>query len=54
MSDQHMVWLDLEMTGLELESNRIIEIAVLVTDANLEVVAEGPNIAIFQDQAFLD
>ncbi len=54
MSDQHMVWLDLEMTGLELESNRIIEIAVLVTDANLEVVAEGPNIAIYQDQAFLD
>lgn len=40
-----MVWLDLEMTGLE-EQHVIIEIATVVTDANLEILAEGPDIAI--------
>ena len=40
-----MVWLDLEMTGLE-EQHVIIEIATVITDANLEILAEGPDIAI--------
>ena len=44
-ADGRMVWLDLEMTGLE-EQHVIIEIATVITDANLEVIAEGPDIAI--------
>lgn len=42
----HLVWIDLEMTGLEPDRHVIIEIATLVTSANLEVLAEGPVLAI--------
>ncbi len=49
-----IVWMDLEMTGLDPERERIIEIAVLVTNANLEVVAEGPNLVIHQPDELLD
>jgi oligoribonuclease len=48
-----LVWIDLEMTGLDPERDRIIEIATLVTDSALEVVAEGPVIAISQPEAQL-
>jgi oligoribonuclease len=41
-----LVWIDLEMTGLEPERHVIIEIASLITDADLNVLAEGPNLAI--------
>ena len=41
-----LIWLDLEMTGLDVEHDTIIEIATLITDWQLRVVAEGPNIAI--------
>ena len=41
-----MVWIDLEMTGLDLEKESIIEIATLVTDAELNITATGPNLAI--------
>ena len=51
--DNHLVWLDLEMTGLEPAQDRIIEIATLVTDTHLEVLAEGPVIAIHQPEAVL-
>ncbi len=51
--DNHLVWLDLEMTGLEPSQDRIIEIATLVTDTHLEVMAEGPVIAIHQPEAVL-
>lgn len=51
--DSHLVWLDLEMTGLEPSRDRIIEIATLVTDTHLEVLAEGPVIAIHQPEAVL-
>ena len=44
-ADGRMVWLDLEMTGLE-EQHVIIEVATVITDANLEILAEGPDIAI--------
>ena len=44
--NSHMIWLDLEMTGLGPEEHVILEIATLVTDDDLEIVAEGPNIAI--------
>ena len=44
----NLVWIDLEMTGLDPETESIIEIATVVTEATLEVVAEGPEIAIHQ------
>ncbi len=52
--DDRLVWIDLEMTGLDCQADSIIEIATIVTDANLEVVAEGPVIAIHQSAPVLD
>jgi oligoribonuclease len=49
----NLVWMDLEMTGLDPERERIIEIATIVTKPDLEVVAEGPVLAIRQDEALL-
>lgn len=49
-----LIWLDLEMTGLDPFNDVIIEIATIVTDANLETVAEGPTIAIHQPDSILD
>ena len=54
LSDQNLVWIDLEMTGLSPERDRIIEIAVVVTDANLGGRTEGPVLAIHQSDATLD
>ncbi len=51
---QHLIWIDLEMTGLDPDSERIIEIATIVTDSNLNVLAEGPVFAIHQEQTFID
>ena len=48
-----LIWIDLEMTGLVPERDRIIEIATVVTDTNLEVVAEGPVIAVHQPETIL-
>lgn len=48
-----LVWIDLEMTGLDPEKERIIEVATLVTDADLNVVAEGPVIAVKQSDDLL-
>lgn len=45
-SDQHLIWVDLEMTGLNPDSDSILQIACLVTDAQLEVLAEGPELVI--------
>src|SRR6187401_3633304 len=44
----HLIWIDLEMTGLDPDTDAIIEVATLVTDANLQVLAEGPELAIRQ------
>lgn len=46
--DSNLIWIDLEMTGLNPERDRIIEIATLVTDANLNILEEGPSIAVHQ------
>ncbi|MGL9733958.1 MAG: oligoribonuclease [Symbiopectobacterium sp.] len=48
VSENNLIWIDLEMTGLNPEQDRIIEIATLVTDANLNMLAEGPTIAVHQ------
>ena len=49
-----LVWLDLEMTGLDPDSERIIEIATVVTGADLEGIKEGPNLVIRQPQEYID
>ena len=53
-SDQNLIWIDLEMTGLSPFNDRIIEIAVVVTDPHLTVRIEGPVFAIHQSDAVLD
>jgi oligoribonuclease len=53
-SDQNLVWLDCEMTGLNPEHDRILEIAVIVTDAQLTQRIEGPVLVIHQSEALLD
>lgn len=53
-SDLNLVWLDCEMTGLNPECERIIEIAVIVTDAHLTQRIEGPVLVIHQSDALLD
>ena len=49
-----IVWMDMEMSGLEPETDRVLEVAVLVTDGELEVVAEGPNLVLHQSNEVLD
>ena len=50
----HLVWLDMEMTGLDPERERIIELAMIVTDSELNVLAESPSWAVHQSEALLD
>ena len=50
----NLVWVDMEMTGLEPDSDRIIEVAVVVTDMHLNILAEGPVFAIHQSDETLD
>jgi oligoribonuclease len=50
---ENLIWIDLEMTGLDPENDRIIEIATLVTDKHLQVLAEGPVMAIRQAESTL-
>lgn len=50
----NLVWLDMEMTGLEPDRDRVIELAMVVTDANLETLAESPVWVVHQPEAVLD
>ncbi len=52
-SDRHLVWMDLEMTGLDPDRDTILEIATLITDNQLNLVAEGPVLAIHHPPAVL-
>ena len=54
LDDKNLVWIDLEMTGLDTAHDRIIEIATIVTDKDLNILAEGPVYAIHQPDAVLD
>jgi oligoribonuclease len=51
---KYLVWIDLEMTGLDPEKERIIEMATIITDSELNLVAEGPVIAVHQPDNLLD
>lgn len=50
----NLVWIDLEMTGLDYETESIIEIATIITDKHLNVLAEGPNLVIHQPDELLN
>ncbi len=52
--DTNLIWIDLEMTGLNPDQDVIIEIATLVTDAQLNIIAEGPALAVHQPDELLD
>ena len=52
--EMNLVWVDMEMTGLDPDNDRIIEVAVVVTDSQLNVLAEGPVLAIHQSDETLD
>ncbi|MCF6808454.1 oligoribonuclease [Thiotrichales bacterium 19S9-12] len=54
IKSKRWIWIDLEMTGLDPETDRIIEIATVVTDHQLNVIAEGPVIAVSQSKKLLD
>jgi oligoribonuclease len=51
---ENLIWIDLEMTGLDPDANRIIEIATVITDKELTVVAEGPVLAVHQADDLLN
>ena len=50
---QRMVWIDLEMTGLDIEKESIIEIATVITDSELNIIAQGPNLAVSVSEELL-
>jgi oligoribonuclease len=50
----HLIWLDMEMTGLDPEENNIIEIALVITNCALDIIARAPVIAVYQPNAALD
>lgn len=54
LNDQNLVWIDMEMTGLDPQSCVVLEIATIVTDAQLNILATGPVIAIHQSDEILD
>lgn len=56
MTDAHppLIWLDMEMTGLDPDTEHVLEIATLITNAELEIIAEGPDIVVHQSDEILD
>ena len=54
VDENRLLWVDMEMSGLSPESDRVLELAVVITDAELNVVAEGPVIVVHQDDSVLD
>ncbi|XP_050075532.1 probable oligoribonuclease [Anopheles maculipalpis] len=54
LSSQNLVWMDLEMTGLDVDNDRILEIACIVTDSQLNIIAKGPNVVINEPDTLLN
>ena len=54
LDKNRLIWIDLEMTGLELDTNTILEIACVITEGDLEIVAEGPSLIIHHEDQVLD
>lgn len=54
LDDQNLIWIDLEMTGLDPEKERIIEVATIVTDKDLNILAEGPVLTVHQPDELLN
>jgi len=52
-SAENLIWIDLEMTGLNPDSDKIIEVATVVTDKNLDIITEGPVLAVYQPDSVL-
>ncbi len=53
-SDENLIWIDMEMTGLQPEVNRVIEVAAIITDKNLNILHEGPVVAVHQSDDVLN
>lgn len=53
-ADDNLIWIDMEMTGMQPEVNRVLEVAAIITDKNLNILHEGPVVAIHQPKAVLD
>jgi oligoribonuclease len=53
VSEHNLIWVDMEMTGLEPMTDKVLEIATVITDSQLNVLAQGPVVAIYQDDATL-
>jgi len=53
-NETHLVWIDMEMSGLDPDRDRVLEIALVVTDKHLDMVEEGPVLVVHQDDAVLD
>jgi oligoribonuclease len=54
VDENRLLWVDMEMSGLSPDTDRVLEVAMVVTDAELNVLAEGPVIAVHQDDSVLD
>lgn len=54
INNDNLVWIDMEMTGLDPDTDKVLEIATIVTDAQLQILAEGPVLAIHQTDEVLD
>jgi oligoribonuclease len=52
-SESNLVWVDMEMSGLNPDSDRVLEVAMVITDAELEVIAEGPVLVVSQPEVVL-
>jgi len=53
-NQNHLVWVDMEMTGLSPDNDRVIEVAIVVTDSNLDTIAEAPVLVVHQSDSVLD
>ena len=53
-NDNNLIWVDMEMTGLNTDSDRIIEVALVITDSQLNTIVEGPVLVVHQPDEILD